>query len=425
MTDNAPIEIAETGKTGSLIVKRFLLGEGERTCSSGEERFCVTTTVFDRPDLPDVAEVVGELSTLLLTEREGPGPTAAHRARSMHRRLLEDYDHRTVSALEIASRRGVGTDFGGIPVVFTSMFGLDQRSDGSRHDHAWLGPVVGGVSQTPQVWLDHQAFEHRDDLILQWDVNTTVVDLEDARAAFEAEQRAILAFGDAEARSRAADSSPEVPADGIRAVWSQVLSVPVERIEPGVRFVELGGDSLLAVRTAALLRDAFGRTVPLGAIRADMTVEDIQMLLQQADDEPADAPASDGEDPTTASTTGRKRAARRCGRADRSPTVVVRRASRACGTYPWMLRRSSHQSRSADAPTTRRAAALPAVLAVCRRHPMLRLRVDDDVGHPTSIPTPAAGGEPVDVVHPPLAHIPRGRAGGRGRLIPGDAAAGR
>ena len=109
---------------------------------SGEERFCVTTTVFDRPDLPDVAEVVGEFSTLLLTEREGPGPTAAHRARSMHRRLLEDYDHRTVSALEIASRRGVGTDFGGIPVVFTSMFGLDQRSDGSRHDHAWPGPVV-------------------------------------------------------------------------------------------------------------------------------------------------------------------------------------------------------------------------------------------------------------------------------------------
>lgn len=29
MTDNAPIEIAETGKAGSLIVKRFLLGEGE------------------------------------------------------------------------------------------------------------------------------------------------------------------------------------------------------------------------------------------------------------------------------------------------------------------------------------------------------------------------------------------------------------
>ena len=364
---------------------------------SGEERFCVTTTVFDRPDLPDVAEVVGEFSTLLLTEREGPGPTAAHRARSMHRRLLEDYDHRTVSALEIASRRGVGTDFGGIPVVFTSMFGLDQRSDGSRHDHAWLGPVVGGVSQTPQVWLDHQAFEHRDDLILQWDVNTTVVDLEDARAAFEAEQRAILAFGDAEARSRAADSSPEVPADGIRAVWSQVLSVPVERIEPGVRFVELGGDSLLAVRTAALLRDAFGRTVPLGAIRADMTVEDIQMLLQQADDEPADAPASDGEDPTTASSTGPEAEQHVAA----GELTALQRSYFVGQQGVWDLSVDAAQvvtsvplRRRSDDPEQQLRSA---VLALCRRHPMLRLRVDDD-GAPHIDPTPAAGGEPVDVV---------------------------
>ena len=34
---------------------------------------------------------------------------------------------------------------------------------------AWLGPLVAGVSQTPQVWLDHQVFEEAGTLAFNWD----------------------------------------------------------------------------------------------------------------------------------------------------------------------------------------------------------------------------------------------------------------
>ena len=121
------------------------------------------------------------------------------------------------------------------------------------------------------------------------------------------------------------------------------------------------------------------------------------MLLQQADDEPADAPASDGEDPTTASSTGPEAEQHVAA----GELTALQRSYFVGQQGVWDLSVDAAQvvtsvplRRRSDDPEQQLRSA---VLALCRRHPMLRLRVDDD-GAPHIDPTPAAGGEPVDVV---------------------------
>lgn len=56
----------------------------------------------------------------------------------------------------------------GAPVVFTSNLG---RSLYSSRAESPLGEPEWGISQTPQVWIDHLAFEHHGEVWLQWDSN--------------------------------------------------------------------------------------------------------------------------------------------------------------------------------------------------------------------------------------------------------------
>jgi amino acid adenylation domain-containing protein len=53
----------------------------------------------------------------------------------------------------------------GMPVVFTSTLGQEDTDAVAE----WLGELVYGVSQTPQVWLDHQVAEERGALVFNWD----------------------------------------------------------------------------------------------------------------------------------------------------------------------------------------------------------------------------------------------------------------
>lgn len=74
MTDNAPIEIAETGNTGSLIVKRFLLSEDENLFITAnpfiaEDRF---ETFIDATGLSEDETVLSPLVSLPVPVNTGP-----------------------------------------------------------------------------------------------------------------------------------------------------------------------------------------------------------------------------------------------------------------------------------------------------------------------------------------------------------------
>ncbi|MCC9880066.1 hypothetical protein HK152_09560, partial [Streptococcus agalactiae] len=49
-------------------------------------------------------------------------------------------------------------------IVFTSGLGMQSNTRES-----FLGELIYSISQTPQVWLDHQAMEFDGNLILIWD----------------------------------------------------------------------------------------------------------------------------------------------------------------------------------------------------------------------------------------------------------------
>lgn len=66
----------------------------------------------------------------------------------------------------------------------------------------------------------------------------------------------------------------------VAAVWREVFGVP--RVEPTDNFFDLGGHSMLAVRTASRLRTELGLRVPVRTILENPTAAGLSRLLAEA-----------------------------------------------------------------------------------------------------------------------------------------------
>ena len=139
---------------------------------SGSPRFTLNLTLFNRLPLhPQVSQIVGDFTslTLLAVERR-PGEPFVEGARRLQQQLWEDLDHRLVSGVrvlrELSRLRHEPRTI--MPVVFTSTLAQASRApaaegSGMRGEGGW------GISQTPQVWLDHQVTERDGILFWSWD----------------------------------------------------------------------------------------------------------------------------------------------------------------------------------------------------------------------------------------------------------------
>ncbi|MEU0534153.1 SDR family NAD(P)-dependent oxidoreductase [Amycolatopsis tolypomycina] len=284
---------------------------------AGSDHFCLTLTVFDRPAALD--GVVGEFSSLLLFEADRRGLSGFDaRAAAAQARLFDDLDHSAFSGLEVLAEQARRTGRQrNVPVVFTGMLGLD-RMGGEPHDTEWLGPVVHGVSQTPQVWLDHQAYERHGELILQWDVAETSLDAAEADRAFASyvawlEKLAETDWATAEPGPlpAAAPSAPmwrsvrstqptphwgasaaETEADpvlqALAGIWGELLDLDPATIDPDTSFLAAGGDSLLAVRMASFIRQRLTVVLAPAEIRAEATLAELAAVVRVRS---ADGPA--------------------------------------------------------------------------------------------------------------------------------------
>jgi pyochelin synthetase len=140
---------------------------------SKSPEFTINVTLFNRLPLhPQVNEIIGDFTTLVpLAVAHSSGDSFAARAGRIHAQLLKDIDHRLVSGVQILrdlARAQGRTPGATLPIVFTSL--LSQRLTGNRVDKTlWMGEVVHGISQTPQVWLDHQVLEENGALVFNWD----------------------------------------------------------------------------------------------------------------------------------------------------------------------------------------------------------------------------------------------------------------
>ncbi|CVI64915.1 Phenyloxazoline synthase MbtB [Clostridiales bacterium CHKCI001] len=133
------------------------------------KNFTLNLTQFNRVPLhPQVNELVGDFTTLTLLEiKNDKEDTFLKRARSVQHQLMQDLEHIQYSAVEFQRElkhiKGVSNS-SFMPVVFTSGLGISKWSNGE-----WIGTPIYNVSQTPQVWLDHQVVEHDGGLGLFWD----------------------------------------------------------------------------------------------------------------------------------------------------------------------------------------------------------------------------------------------------------------
>jgi amino acid adenylation domain-containing protein len=137
---------------------------------SRHPQFTLTLTFFNRPPLPDVERLVGDFTSLLLVEVNAASGDFDTLLRGLQRRVWEALAHRSAGGMRTIrefARVQKRAAHAVAPVVFTCAIG--QEKGVSTSPWAWTGELVGGLSSTPQVTLDHQVQEDGDQLLLTWD----------------------------------------------------------------------------------------------------------------------------------------------------------------------------------------------------------------------------------------------------------------
>ncbi|MEW9612482.1 amino acid adenylation domain-containing protein [Shinella sp. S4-D37] len=163
---------------------------------SRTEDVALNVTLFNRPPIhPDIRHVLGEFTNTTLLGFADMDTPLADQVKKTQQRLLERLEHSAVSGVDLlrdlARRR---QDYSGslMPVVFTSLL-IGEETDNTE-DGRWRQVV--GISQTPQVALDHQLYEERGGLSFNWDIAEAALDFAAVTAAFDRYAETIVALAD-------------------------------------------------------------------------------------------------------------------------------------------------------------------------------------------------------------------------------------
>ncbi|CAM5231515.1 condensation domain-containing protein [Streptomyces griseus] len=137
---------------------------------SEEDRFLLNVPLFDRQPLaPQVGGLVADFTSLILLSVDVGRPVPfAERALDLQRQLHDNASHAQYSTLSVLQdlRRAHGGRRTAAPVVFACNLGSAFVPPEMREE---LGEWSWMISQTPQVWLDHQVYRTDDGVVLAWD----------------------------------------------------------------------------------------------------------------------------------------------------------------------------------------------------------------------------------------------------------------
>ena len=158
------------------------------TVWSKSGRFTINLTLFNRLPLhAQVNDIVGDFTSLTLLEIDNSSKgTFEELGKRIQEQLWKDLDHRYAGGVrvlrELARKEG-GSPRAAMPVVFTSTLiqvaseragaGEGEGREEQVSEEAEAGAeknIVYSISQTPQVWLDHQVGEQEGKLVFNWDV---------------------------------------------------------------------------------------------------------------------------------------------------------------------------------------------------------------------------------------------------------------
>lgn len=137
---------------------------------SGEEHFLLNVPLFDRQETDaSVSQMIADFTNLVLLEIDfTKAPNFAERARAVQDRLHKDITRAAYSGVDVLRdlMRSGEQRRHGAPVVFACNLGEPLLSPSFEQS---LGHLGWAISQTPQIWLDHQIYRLQDGLLLNWD----------------------------------------------------------------------------------------------------------------------------------------------------------------------------------------------------------------------------------------------------------------
>ena len=158
-----------------LTVSGFLLSAYAEVLARWSSRpdFTINVTLFNRLPLhPDVPKVVGDFTSVsLLSCRLDEEMNFISRSKNLQKQLWADMDHSTFSGVETIREwvKATGRSSADIiPIVFTSTIGMGGEND-THPALRTFGRIVYNITQTPQVWIDHQVREVEGCLDFNWD----------------------------------------------------------------------------------------------------------------------------------------------------------------------------------------------------------------------------------------------------------------
>ncbi|MEW6730186.1 MAG: amino acid adenylation domain-containing protein, partial [Acidobacteriota bacterium] len=142
------------------------------TAWSKRPRFTLNLPLFKRlPVHPQVNEIVGNFTSSILLAIDNSGADSFEvRARRLQQQLWRDLEHSNYSGIQVLrdiARAQGGSNRATMPVVFNGGFLGTSTPAGPR---AGIAEKIYTITQTPQVWLDHQANEEEGALLFNWDV---------------------------------------------------------------------------------------------------------------------------------------------------------------------------------------------------------------------------------------------------------------
>ncbi|WP_279118564.1 non-ribosomal peptide synthetase [Anaerococcus vaginalis] len=163
------LKIKEIGKNNNLTPTSILLTIFSIIISkySNTDRFIINVTQFVRENVhPHINEIMGDFTELCLLEVNiNKEKSIIENAKEIQTQLLNDMAHSSYSSIDfIREIRKIKKVEQVAPIVFTSGLGMGEISTND-----FLGNNSYSISQTPQVWLDHQILELGGDLIITWD----------------------------------------------------------------------------------------------------------------------------------------------------------------------------------------------------------------------------------------------------------------
>ncbi|MDP2343978.1 MAG: amino acid adenylation domain-containing protein [Deltaproteobacteria bacterium] len=159
--------------------------------------FTLTSLLDNRPLEPGCTGLIGNASSTLLVEIDGSGADFVERARQHMAAYLRAMRHRSVNGVLLA--RELNRYANGQPPSFPVVFHSVLPREPSTQTLGFLGDTVFDIIQTPQVWLDGQAYQAGDELVVRVDARAMFADgvVEDMTAAIEGLLRRLAERADA------------------------------------------------------------------------------------------------------------------------------------------------------------------------------------------------------------------------------------